>query len=91
MDGKLAEFGKKRNTDYDFLSHYMWAENNKSYKQLSKIVFLRFQQFLNHELWIQRKSIPEQQIMENSDKIGHFDLYGPRKYLKNTYARKIFL
>ena len=33
---------KKRNTDYDFLSHYMWAENNESYKQLSKIVFLRF-------------------------------------------------
>ena len=56
-----------------------------------KLYFCVFQQFLNHELWIQRKSIPEQQIMENSDKIGHFDLYGPRKYLKNTYARKIFL
>ena len=26
--GDLAEFGKKRNTDYGFLPHYMWAENN---------------------------------------------------------------
>ena len=25
--GDIAEFGKKRNTDYDFPLHYMWAEN----------------------------------------------------------------
>ena len=24
--GDLAEFGKKRNADYDFPPHYMWAE-----------------------------------------------------------------
>ena len=28
LSGFLAEFGKNRNTDYDFPPHYMWAENN---------------------------------------------------------------
>ena len=30
VGGDLAEFGKKRNTDYDFPPHYMWAEMNKN-------------------------------------------------------------
>ena len=30
LGGDLAEFGKKRNTHFDFPLPYMWTENNKN-------------------------------------------------------------
>ena len=51
--GDLAEFGKKRNTDHDFIPHYTWAENNKMKNEMENKIFKVFthQKMTSRSLW----------------------------------------
>ena len=40
--GNFAEFGKKRNTDYVFLPHYIWADGRKVIKDVEIKVIIPY-------------------------------------------------